>query len=174
MNLFRKLWQDDAGFVLSAEAALLGTMGIVGATVGLGALSKTVNDELTEAAYAFRSLDQSYVLEGQAGCGAYTASSFFIQQDVETSHAELDEWIEERREIDVERDHDHAPKTTPGPDDDRRHEFEKRRKHHEEEMRKRREQTEKREEMKSDDESKKTDPPKKRRKKNKNDQNDNA
>lgn len=151
MNLFRKLWQDEAGYVLSAEAALLGTVGVVGATVGLGAVSKAVNDELTEVAYAFRSLDQSYCIEGQTGCGACTAPSCYTQPDVEQARADLGEWIDEQQAgADEERPSagdakpaqdakpdEAAPSTTPRQTDARRREFEERRRLHEEQMKQR-------------------------------------
>ena len=47
MNIFTRFLQDERGFVLSAEAVLLGTVGVIGATVGLGAVAESVNDELT-------------------------------------------------------------------------------------------------------------------------------
>lgn len=73
MRTLHELWRDESGAVLSAEVVLLGTLGVIGATVGLSALSKSVNDELTELAFAIRSLDQSYGYEGMKGCRAWTA-----------------------------------------------------------------------------------------------------
>ena len=35
----RKFWSDETGFVVSAELALIATLGIVGATVGIESLS---------------------------------------------------------------------------------------------------------------------------------------
>ena len=96
IRLLRQLWQDEAGYILSAEAVTIGALGVVGATVGIGAVSKSVNDELTETAYAIRSLDQSYYIPGQHGCGSWTAGSYFIQQDVEEARADLGEYIEEQ------------------------------------------------------------------------------
>ena len=99
MNLLRALIRDQRGYILSAEAVLLGTIGVAGATVGLSAVSKSLNEELTDIAFAFRSLDQSYCLEGETGCRSWTAGSCFEQQDVETSRAELGEWIAEQNEL---------------------------------------------------------------------------
>jgi hypothetical protein len=99
MNVFRKLWQDESGYVLSAEAALVGTIGVVGATVGLSAVSKAVDDELKDVAYSIRSLDQSYCVEGVKGCGAWTAGSSFVQPDVEESKAELGEYIQHLHDL---------------------------------------------------------------------------
>ena len=91
----RKFWSDETGFVVSAELALIATLGIVGATVGIESLSKSVNAELTDVALAFRSLDQSYCVAPKRSCGACVAGSCFQQQDVKTSHDELRKFQQE-------------------------------------------------------------------------------
>lgn len=90
MSWLSELWQDERGYIMSAEAALLGTVGVVGGTVGLGMVSSSVNDELTDVAHSFRSLDQSYEIQGYQNCRAYTPGSTFQQEDVKKSHRELD------------------------------------------------------------------------------------
>lgn len=131
MNIFTRFLQDERGFVLSAEAVLLGTVGVIGATVGLGAVAESVNDELTEVAMAFRSLDQSYKVEGSSRCGAWVAGSQFTQTPVEQSLKELaaeidaakakakaDEKHEEMKHEEMKKDKDGDPlppkKTKPG------------------------------------------------------------
>lgn len=89
MNRLWELWHDDEGAVVTAELALLGTVGVLGGVVGLNVMARSVNDELAEVAFAFRSLDQSYHVSGFQGSGACVAGSGYIQQDVETSLAEL-------------------------------------------------------------------------------------
>ncbi len=89
MNLIQALWQDESGMVMSAEVVTLGTVGVLGAIVGLNAAGTAVNDELKEVASAFRSLDQSYAYRGHRSCNAWTAGSCYIQQDVQTSLAEI-------------------------------------------------------------------------------------
>ena len=91
----RKFWNDETGFVVSAELALIASLGIVGATVGIESLSKSVNAELTDVAFAFRSLDQSYCVAPKRSCGACVAGSHFQQQDVKTSHDELRKFQQE-------------------------------------------------------------------------------
>ncbi|QDU36188.1 hypothetical protein Mal4_04720 [Maioricimonas rarisocia] len=98
MQTLRELWRDECGAVLSAEVVLLGTLGVIGATVGLSALSKSVNDELTELAFAVRSLDQSYGYKGMKGCGSWTAGSCYTQPPVEESLAELGVYVDELEE----------------------------------------------------------------------------
>ena len=119
MNLFMQLLRDEHGFVLSAEMALLGTVGVIGATVGLSAVAKSVNDELTDVAMAFRSLDQSYCFEGASGCGSYTAGSSYQQAPVEQSLRELREEIEKakarEKELDEKARKEHDQDGNPQP-----------------------------------------------------------
>ncbi len=89
MNLLKKFWSDEAGLVMSAELVVLGTVGVLGATVGLSAASTAINDEMVEFGLAIRSLDQSYHVEGHQSCRAWTAGSSYQQQDVEISRADL-------------------------------------------------------------------------------------
>ena len=113
MNLFMQLIRDEYGFVLSAELALLGTVGVIGTAVGLSAVAKSVNDELTEVAMAFRSLDQSYHFTGASGCGACTAGSCYVQPPVEESLKQLAAEIQEAQAYEQkhqDNDKEHADK----------------------------------------------------------------
>lgn len=85
----QKLWQDETGVVLSAEVVTVGTLGVLGAVVGLNAAGNAIDGELKEFASAIRSLDQSYTVAGHQSCRAWTAGSCYRQQDVETSLAEI-------------------------------------------------------------------------------------
>ena len=85
MKWLHALLRDESGAVLSSELVMVGTVGVVGATVGLSALKESVNQELVDVAKAVRSLDQSYCIEGTKGCGAWTAGSSFQQEPVEKS-----------------------------------------------------------------------------------------
>ena len=89
------LWHDESGAVVSAEAVLVATLGVTGATVGLDAASKSVNEELQDFAFAIRSLDQSYSLNERRSDGAFSAGSSFQQTSVEESHAALRKEIAE-------------------------------------------------------------------------------
>jgi hypothetical protein len=89
MRWIKDFVRDDGGAVLSAEAVLLGTVGILGATVGLNLFAGSVNDELRDVAYAFRSLDQSYSVAGYCSSTAWTAGSCFRQEPVEVSLAAM-------------------------------------------------------------------------------------
>lgn len=104
MQGLKTLWRDESGAVLSTELVLVGTLGAVGATVGMNALATSVNEEMYDLARAIRSLDQSYEVRGVQGCGAWTAGSAFHQEPVEESLRRLelafdgDAAVEERRE----------------------------------------------------------------------------
>ena len=90
MNLLSKLWRDEAGVLLSAEAAIVGTVAVVGISTGLTVVAKSVNEELKDVGLAIRSLDQSYNIPARKGCaGGATAGSAFQQAPVKKSLAEL-------------------------------------------------------------------------------------
>ena len=89
MQSLQKLWQDEGGFVLSAEVVMLGTLGVLGAVVGLNAASTAVDQELKEFAGAIRSLDQSYGYVGHQSCRAWTAGSYYRQPAVQQSIVDL-------------------------------------------------------------------------------------
>jgi hypothetical protein len=89
MSLLKSFWQDEAGFVLSAELALIGTIGVVGATVGLSVSANAINEEMQDLAFAFRSLDQSYHFQGYASKRASVAGSRYAQPDISRSLEDL-------------------------------------------------------------------------------------
>ncbi len=94
MSLWNAFFTDESGFVVSSEAILVGTVGVVGATVGLSAASKAINDELAEAAFAIRSLNQSYSFQGTSSPNAWTAGSQYTQPPVDESLKQLRQQIE--------------------------------------------------------------------------------
>ncbi|WP_010583922.1 hypothetical protein [Schlesneria paludicola] len=89
MSLLRDLWNDESGLIMSAETVTLGTVGVLGAVVGMNAAGTAVNDELKEMSGAIRSLDQSYGYAGQRSCHAWTAGSCYIQPDVRQSLTDI-------------------------------------------------------------------------------------
>jgi hypothetical protein len=86
--LWNAFWKDESGLVLSAEAAIVGTVGVLTAIVGMNAVSSALDSELKETALAIRSLDQSYIYAGHRGCGAWTAGSYYIQPSVDVVASE--------------------------------------------------------------------------------------
>ena len=89
MQLVNDLWQDEHGLILSAEAIMVGTLGVLGAVVGMNMASTAVDEELKEFAFAIRSLDQSYGYVGHQSCRAWSAGSSYRQQDVQVSLSDL-------------------------------------------------------------------------------------
>ena len=59
-SLWKRLFEDETGVVLSAEIALVGTVGVLGMVVGLEAVTSAVNNELNDFASAIGAIDQSY------------------------------------------------------------------------------------------------------------------
>ncbi|HVJ87723.1 MAG TPA: hypothetical protein VM452_18825 [Caulifigura sp.] len=102
MRTLKALWRDESGLVLSAEAVAVGTLGVVGAAVGAGAVARSVNAELEETAFALRSLDQSFSIPEQRSHGAFVAGSSFTQKPVKEAHEELRKQIEHDRAAEEE------------------------------------------------------------------------
>lgn len=89
MSLIKAFWRDERGLILSAELVLLGTIGVIGATVGLSMSAMAVNEELQDFAFAIRSLDQSYSYDGYSNAHSWAAGSSYVQPDIATSLDEL-------------------------------------------------------------------------------------
>lgn len=89
MRLVKRLWKDETGLVMSAEAVMIGTIGVVGAVVGMSTASTAVDQELKEFASAIRSLDQSYGFYGQQSCRAWTSGSYYRQPSVQQALTDL-------------------------------------------------------------------------------------
>ncbi len=61
------LWQDEAGFVISAELALVSTIATLGMVTGLAEASNNVHHELHDVGAAVGSLDQSFSYQNGSG-----------------------------------------------------------------------------------------------------------
>lgn len=68
-TLILKLWADEAGFLISGELVLVGTIMVLGVVVGLSEVSHAINSELEDVACAFGSVNQSYRYGGLFGRG---------------------------------------------------------------------------------------------------------
>ncbi|MCA9117100.1 MAG: branched-chain amino acid aminotransferase [Planctomycetaceae bacterium] len=77
IHLFEALRADEAGFVVSAEMVLVGTIAVLAMIVGLAEMSHNVNQELEDAATALGRINQSYVYYGLRGHMAAVAGSWF-------------------------------------------------------------------------------------------------
>lgn len=86
MNCLRKIWNDDAGVIISAELVLILTIVVIGVIVGLVQIRDAVVIELHDLSRAFSSLNQSYGFSGMRGClkwngwgfTSWTAGTTFI------------------------------------------------------------------------------------------------
>jgi hypothetical protein len=65
----KALWNDQNGFVVSAELVLVMTIAVLAMLVGLHSVSKSVVQELNDVASAFGAIDQSYCFNGLQKCG---------------------------------------------------------------------------------------------------------
>jgi len=110
MKILKRLWADELGVVMSAETVMLGTMGVLAMTAGVGTMATAVNGELGDMSKAFRSFDQSFSAPGfrtsfggstgggqsassfSSGAGSYsgTHGSSFTQPSAEVAKAQLD------------------------------------------------------------------------------------
>lgn len=68
LRLINSLWNDESGFVVSAELVLITTLAVMGLVVGLTEVSHALNNELEDVASAFGSLNQSYHSSGLRSC----------------------------------------------------------------------------------------------------------
>jgi hypothetical protein len=74
-SLMVRLWNDDAGYLLSAESVFLFTIVVLGLLTGWVAIRNSVVSELTEVANTISSLDQTYAYSGLSNCASKTNGS---------------------------------------------------------------------------------------------------
>ena len=60
----RKLFNDEVGFVISAELVLVLTIAVLGMVVGLTSMRDSINSELVDLSNAFGAIDQSFNIRG--------------------------------------------------------------------------------------------------------------
>ena len=77
MKLMQRLWNDEAGFVVSAELVLIATVLVIGMLVGLVTIRDQVVQELADVADAFSEVDQSYSFSGVTGHASSTSGTIF-------------------------------------------------------------------------------------------------
>ena len=74
-NMFRKLWNDDAGFIVSGEIVFLFTITVIGLVIGWVHVRNAVVSELTDIANAIAHLDQTYSFPSLTSSCAGAAST---------------------------------------------------------------------------------------------------
>ena len=80
-NLAQRLWQDDAGFVVSTELVLVATILVIGILVGQSTLRDAVISELADTADAINEINQSYSFTAVTGHSSSVAGSRFSDLD---------------------------------------------------------------------------------------------
>ena len=88
--MLKKLWNDEAGAVVSAEIMLVATILVIGMIVGLKSVRDAVLTELADVGQAISQVDQSYSYSGVDGHAAATTGSMF-QDLVDFCDTGLDE-----------------------------------------------------------------------------------
>lgn len=77
-----RLWNDERGFIISAELVLVATIVVIGLIVGLVCVRNQVVQELVDVGQAIGSVSQSYAYSGVKGAShgiyAWTDGSYYI------------------------------------------------------------------------------------------------
>jgi hypothetical protein len=76
-KMFLSLWNDEAGFIVSAELILVATLLVIGMIVGLQTVRDAVITELADTATAIGQINQSYSYGGATGHASSVAGSSF-------------------------------------------------------------------------------------------------
>ena len=80
MHLILSFWNDEAGFIVSAELVLISTIAVLAMVVGLSEVARAINQELDDVAAAFGSINQSFRYQGLTGHGGVSNGSSFHDQ----------------------------------------------------------------------------------------------
>jgi len=64
MKLLKRLWNDEAGFVVSSELVLIATLLVIGLVVGLTSLRNQVVQELADTGAAIGMISQGFQYYG--------------------------------------------------------------------------------------------------------------
>ncbi|MCA8985249.1 MAG: hypothetical protein R3C12_19070 [Planctomycetaceae bacterium] len=62
--MLKQFWNDEAGFIVSAELVLIATLLVIGMIVGLSEVQHAVVAELNDVGDAIGSINQSYMFSG--------------------------------------------------------------------------------------------------------------
>lgn len=76
-TILAKLYNDEAGFIVSAELVLVSTIAVIAMIVGLSEVAHNVNNELEDVGSAFGNLSQTYQVYGSQGHKGFADGSSF-------------------------------------------------------------------------------------------------
>ncbi|MFK7777712.1 MAG: hypothetical protein QM501_06270 [Gimesia sp.] len=99
--MLSNFWNDEAGFVVSSELVLIGTILVLGVVVGLATVRDQVVQELGDLALAISNINQSYSFSGVTGHTSSTAGSIF-DDELDFCDSNSDEPTEEPACISVQ------------------------------------------------------------------------
>lgn len=86
----KNLFNDENGFVVSAELILVATIVVLGLIVGLAEVRQAVNEELEDVAAAIGAINQSYTYSGlKTPKSCMSGSRFFDDADFCDSQFDL-------------------------------------------------------------------------------------
>jgi Flp pilus assembly pilin Flp len=99
--MLKRLWNDEAGAVVSAEIVLVATILVIGMVVGLKSVRDSVVTELADIAQAIANVDQSYSYSGIDGHSAGSNGSFYFDArdfcdttDIDATSGELSKCVD--------------------------------------------------------------------------------
>lgn len=75
-----RLWNDEAGFVISSELVLVATILVLGVIVGMQSVRDSLVQELGDLAAAVGSVNQSYSFSAVTGHHSSTAGSLYLDE----------------------------------------------------------------------------------------------
>lgn len=73
-----KLWDDQAGFVVSIELVLIATIAVIGLITGMASVRDAVVSEMSDVAGSVQDLNQSYSINGVVGHSSTTAGMDYV------------------------------------------------------------------------------------------------
>ena len=80
MKMIKRLWNDEAGFVISSELVLVATVLVIGMLVGIVTVRDQVVQELGDVATAIGQVNESYTFNGVTGHTSATAGSSYTDE----------------------------------------------------------------------------------------------
>jgi hypothetical protein len=74
-SLANRFWNDQHGFIVSAELVLVATIAVLAMVVGLSEVALNINNELEDVGSAFGSMSQAYSASGFCGHKGHSEGS---------------------------------------------------------------------------------------------------
>ena len=87
--MLKNLWNNEAGFIISAELVLVLTIAVIGMITGLAHIQLALVSELNDVAGAIGSLDQSFSFVGFTCCVANAKATSFTAGSANTDSGDL-------------------------------------------------------------------------------------